>query len=70
MGSWQKLGKKEIGTSDSGIYKIDVPKGDGYTASLVEIVFYPDSDSPLTLTTGTNVSPDKYDHEPYQTSMK
>ena len=65
--NWEK---KEIGTSDSGIYKIDVPKGDGYTASLVEIVFYPDSDSPLTLTTGTSISPDKYDHQPYQTSLK
>ena len=63
-------GKTRIKTSDSGIYKINAAKGEGYTASLVEIIFYPDSDSPLILTTGTNISPDKYDHEPYQTSMK
>jgi hypothetical protein len=44
--------------------------GDGYTASLVEVVFYPNSESPITLTTGTHVLPNKYSFSSYKSKIK
>jgi hypothetical protein len=42
--------------------------GEGYTASLVEVVFYPESLNPLILSTGTIVLPEQYAFPAYQTS--
>jgi len=59
-----------VNYKESGKYEIEVPVGEGFTASLVEIIFYPDSENPVTLTTGTHVLPDKYLHAPYDSSQK
>ena len=65
--SWEKITLKN---TENGMYKINAPNDNGYTASLVEFVFYPDSDTPLKLTTGTHVLPNTYQYEPYQSKMK
>ena len=63
--------KKEAITVDcSGNYHIKTPVGEGYTASLVEVVFYHKSSNPLILSTGTIVLPEQYDFPAYQSSKK
>ena len=61
--SWEKF---SIPIKTSGIYAIKIPEGEGYTASLIEVIFKGDTDSPITLTTGTVVRPDTYQYGPYE----
>ena len=63
--SWKK---QALAVDSSGNYLIKAPVGEGYTASLVEVVFYPESSNPLTLSTGTIVLPEQYAFPAYQTS--
>ena len=57
---------KEIEIEDSGTYNIPISSPDqGYKGALVEVIFNPDSDFPLILTTGTLVSPDSYPFDPF-----
>ena len=37
----------------------------GYKGALLEVVFHPDSEFPLTLTTGTLITPDTYPFDPF-----
>ena len=60
----------EIKSNKSGKYEIIAPMGEGYTASLVEVVFYPNSKTPITLTTGTHVLPNKYSFSSYKSKLK
>ena len=65
--NWNKI---EIKSNKSGKYEIVAPMGEGYTASLVEVVFYPNSKTPITLTTGTHVLPNKYSFSSYKSKIK
>ncbi len=60
--SWQKT---DIETNDKGLYAIPVKSNEGYTAALVEVVFDPNGDNPLILSTGTLVTPKEYPFEKY-----
>jgi len=60
--TWQKT---DIETNDKGHYAIPVKSTDGYTAALVEVVFDPNGDNPLILSTGTLVTPKEYPFEKY-----
>jgi len=56
--AWQK---EELIKQEDGKYAIHFAQAEnGYKAGLVEIIFKPDSDFPLTFTSGTLVTPDKY----------
>jgi PhoPQ-activated pathogenicity-related protein len=56
--SWYK---EELNKEIDGIYEINISKPDsGYKAALLEVIFNPDSDFPLTFTSGTLVTPDQY----------
>jgi PhoPQ-activated pathogenicity-related protein len=59
---WQKT---DLEISDSGYYAIPISSDEGYTAALVEVVFDPEGDMPLILSTGTVVTPSKYPFEKY-----
>ena len=65
--NWKEI---EIKSNKSGKYEIVAPMGEGYTASLVEVVFYPNSKTPITLTTGTHVLPNKYSFSSYKSKLK
>ena len=65
--NWKKI---DIKGDKSGKYKITAPMSDGYTASLIEVIFYPNSESPITLTTGTHILPDKYSFSSYKSKIK
>lgn len=55
-----------IEISASGLYSIPIASpGKGYKGALLEVVFNPDTDSPLTLTSGTLVTPDSYPFDPF-----
>ena len=57
---------KEIELREDGVYNIQVALPEkGYKGALVEVVFHPDSEFPLTLTTGTLVTPDTYPFDPF-----
>ena len=60
--TWQKT---DIETNDKGHYAIPVKSTEGYTAALVEVVFDPNGDNPLILSTGTLVTPKEYPFEKY-----
>ena len=65
--SWVKT---KITRNKSGSYSIKAPfEKEGFTASLVEIVFYPESDKQLIFTTGTLILPEKYLHSPFKPSL-
>jgi PhoPQ-activated pathogenicity-related protein len=50
----------------NGLYTIPVAVPDkGYKGAMMEVVFNPDSDFPLTLTSGTLVTPDTYPFDPF-----
>jgi PhoPQ-activated pathogenicity-related protein len=50
-----------------GNYNIYISKPDsGYKAALLEVVFNPGSEFPLTFTSGTLVTPDKYPFPPFE----
>ena len=62
--SWKK---KTLPINPAGQYAIKIPiQGNGFTASLVEVIFNPSLPTPLILTTGTTIRPDKYLFESYQ----
>jgi PhoPQ-activated pathogenicity-related protein len=65
--NWKKI---VIKNNKSGKYKITAPIDEGFTASLVEVVFFPDSEAPITLTTGTQVLPNKYSFSSYESKIK
>jgi hypothetical protein len=46
-------------------YGVKIPEGNGYTTSLIEVVFNAEKKSSITFTTGTIVRPDKYEYKPY-----
>ena len=47
-------------------YKINLKiDNDGYTATMLEFIFNPDSDFPLILTTGPYVMPNEYPYQSY-----
>lgn len=64
--SWEK---SIIPIQNSGTYALKIPEGEGYTASLIEVIFRGNQDSPITLTTGTVVRPDTYKYEPYEPKL-
>jgi PhoPQ-activated pathogenicity-related protein len=49
----------------SGNYAVKIPKGSGFMASLVEVVFDQNGETPITLTTGTAVKPDDYPYKAF-----
>ncbi len=54
----------------SGLYAIPITLPEiGYKGSLVEVVFNPESEFPLTLTSGTLVTPDTYPFDPFQPGL-
>ena len=63
--NWQKT---PIQKNETGSYQITAPMSEGYTASFVEVIFNPNSDHPLTLTTGTLVRPDTYPFSDFKSS--
>ena len=64
--SWEK---SRIPTKKSGTYALKIPQGEGYTASLIEVIFNGNHGSPITLTTGTAVRPDTYKYQPYEPKL-
>jgi len=57
---------KEIEIREDGQYSIQVISPEkGYKGALVEVIFQEDSEFPLTLTTGTLVTPDTYPFDPF-----
>ena len=47
-------------------YKINlISNNSGYTATMLEFIFNPDSEFPLILTTGPYVTPNKYPYDSY-----
>tara|TARA_S200000501_G_scaffold70125_1_gene62109 strand:+ start:2909 stop:3205 length:297 start_codon:yes stop_codon:yes gene_type:complete len=65
--SWQK---KTVPINPIGQYEIKIPVQEkGFTASLVEVIFNPSSLTPIVLTTGTTIKPDKYPFESYQSKQ-
>jgi len=64
--SWKK---EALDRKSTGNYEIKAPKKQGYTASLVEVIFYPESSSPFILTTGTKVLPEEYDFSSFQSDI-
>ena len=65
--SWKK---SSINLKPSGKYAVKIPESNGYTASLIEVVFNAEKESSITFTTGTIVRPDKYEYEPYTPSRE
>ena len=63
--SWKK---SSINLKPSGKYAVKIPESNGYTASLIEVVFNAEKESSITFTTGTIVRPNKYQYEPYTPS--
>ena len=64
--SWKK---SDLPLQDSGAYAVRIPEGEGFTASLIEVVFGEKDKNPITLTTGTTVRPNTFDHQPYQSKL-
>ncbi len=61
--AWQK---DELEIEPTGQYAIHISTPEnGYKGALLEIIFNPDSDFPLTFTSGTLVVPDHYPFEPF-----
>lgn len=61
--AWQM---QEIEMVENGKYAIPIDSPDkGYKGALVEVIFNVDSDFPLTLTSGTVVTPDIYPFDPF-----
>ena len=62
--AWQM---KALDVNQEGNYAVPVSAPEaGYKAALVEVVFDPDSEFPLTLTTGTLITPDTYPFDPFE----
>jgi PhoPQ-activated pathogenicity-related protein len=57
---------EEISRREDGDYAIHISKpASGYKGGVVELTFYPDSDFPLTFTSGTVITPDLYPFGPF-----
>lgn len=57
---------EEIELKESGEYTIPISSPErGYKGALVEVIFHSDSEFPLTLTSGTLVTPDTYPFDPF-----
>jgi PhoPQ-activated pathogenicity-related protein len=57
---------EEVDKQEDGRYEIAISSPEeGFKAALVELVFNPGSNFPLTFTSGTLVTPDQYPHEPF-----
>ncbi|UCG27699.1 MAG: hypothetical protein JSV24_12125, partial [Bacteroidales bacterium] len=66
--AWQK---EELGIREDGNYVIHIAKPDsGYRAALIEIIFNPGTEFPLTFTSGTLVTPDIYPFEPFEPTLR
>jgi PhoPQ-activated pathogenicity-related protein len=62
--AWQE---ENLEKEPDGIYNIFISKPDsGYKAALLEVIFNPESDYPLTFTSGTLVTPDQLPFAPFQ----
>jgi PhoPQ-activated pathogenicity-related protein len=65
--AWQM---ESLPHTDNGMYAIPVENPtQGFKGALVEVVFNPESEFPLTLTTGTLVTPDRYLFGPFQPDL-
>jgi len=65
---WQK---EEMAIAENGRYAVYIAKPDsGYKAALVEIIFDPGTDFPLTFSSGTLVTPDTYPFPPFQAEVQ
>jgi len=61
---------QELEINENGLYSIPIAAPDmGYKGALLEVVFNPDSEFPLTLTSGTVVTPDSYPFEPFEPTL-
>lgn len=66
--AWQM---QELERAENGQYTIPITSPEkGYKGALVEVIFNVDSDFPLTLTTGTVVTPDIYPFDPFVPDLK
>ena len=65
--AWQM---EALEINDEGMYAIPVSEPEsGFKAALVEVVFNPDSEFPLTLTSGTLITPDCYPFDPFEPDL-
>ena len=65
--AWQ-MEALEINENGTYAIPVDAPES-GYKGALVEVIFNPDSEFPLTLTTGTVITPDSYPFDPFQPDL-
>jgi len=57
---------QNVEIDENGHYIIPIASPNkGYKGALLEVVFHPDSEFPLTLTTGTLITPDTYPFDPF-----
>lgn len=63
-----RMKELEINENDSYAIAVEAPES-GYKGALVEVIFDPDSYFPLTLTTGTLVTPDTYPFEAFRPDL-
>lgn len=62
--AWESKGIKR---SLDGKYQVHFSQPQsGYKGGLLELIFFPDSDFPLTFTSGTVITPDRYPFEPFE----
>lgn len=61
--NWQKT---PINKNSSGAYRIEAPVNAGYTASFVEVIFNPNTNHPITFTSGTQVRPNTFPFEDFK----
>ena len=62
--AWQMT---DLEIEEDGVYTIPVSAPDtGYKGALLEVIFNPDSQFPLTLTSGTLITPDSYPFDPFE----
>jgi PhoPQ-activated pathogenicity-related protein len=65
--AWQM---EALELNKEGSYAIPVSEPEtGFKAALVEVVFHPDTEFPLTLTTGTLITPDCYPFDPFEPDL-
>jgi len=65
--AWQM---EALEKNEEGLYAVPVSAPEaGFKAALVEVVFNPDSDFPLTLTSGTLITPDCYPFDPFEPDL-
>jgi PhoPQ-activated pathogenicity-related protein len=58
---------EELDEQPDGIYEVNILKPEtGFKAALLEVIFNPESEYPLTFTSGTLVTPDQYPFAPFE----